>query len=206
MRSSGTGGNAFESGLGSDAGLDHLDQHVLAGLVVQANGPVEPPSFVVSGAHVAQEVGGRAGGVVCGDHGPDVPKLGGDENRHRRRAGADRGRGGHDGQDGGEDLHGAAPDRARTGSGTLHSSMWPAAAWNHSSRRLRRDSTSFSKVLVSVRSTSSGLRSASRYVGRDPDRADRRALRGVLVEAHRARFRAAASRAAPCPAARGRAA
>src|SRR4249919_674863 len=49
----------------------------------------------------------------------------------------------------------------RTGNGTLHTSMCPAGRLYHSSRRLRRDSTTVANVLLSVRSNSSLVRSAS---------------------------------------------
>jgi len=48
----------------------------------------------------------------------------------------------------------------RTGIGTLQSSTWPAGRWNHSSRRLRRDSTRSWNKGVSVRITSSAVRSS----------------------------------------------
>src|SRR5262245_30079652 len=48
-----------------------------------------------------------------------------------------------------------------TGRGTLHSSMCPAGFLNHSSRRLRRDSTSAVNAAVSVRKSSRFVRSGS---------------------------------------------
>src|SRR5688572_30299794 len=48
---------------------------------------------------------------------------------------------------------------ARVGSGTLHRSIWPAMCLYHSSRRLRRASTSSANSGVSVRSTSMPTRS-----------------------------------------------
>ena len=49
---------------------------------------------------------------------------------------------------------------SRTGSGTLHRSIWPAGRTYQPSRRLRRASVAAAKVFESVRSTCSGVHHA----------------------------------------------
>ena len=94
--------------------------------------------------------------------------------------------------------------RREPGMETLQTSMWPAGTRYHSSRRLRRDSTYFVNSGVSVRSTSSAVRSAAGTSAASRARVIGVRCSGFLVEAQCARCRAAATTAVPCRATRGR--